>query len=241
LENLHFFLGIEVQHHNGALLLTQTKYIYSILDRTKMEGAKPNATPMATSKPLSKFDGASFEDPQLYRSIVGALQYVTISQPDISYVVNQVSQFMHAPTCVHWVAVKRILRYLKGTIEFGIAIKPSTSLSISSFFDSDWVGCLDDCKSTTGYLMFLGPNLISWSSKKQTTVARSSTEAEYRGLATVTVEIVWLQSLFIELGFQIPVPTIWCDNLGATFLTSNPAFQQEQNILSLITTLYVKK
>jgi hypothetical protein len=121
---------------------------------------------MATGKPLSKFDGATFEDQQLFRSIVGALQYVIISMPDISYVVNRVSQFMHAPTCVHWAAVKRILRYLKGTIDFGITIKPSSSFSITAFSDSDWAGCQNDRKSTTGYLVFLDPNLISWSSKK---------------------------------------------------------------------------
>jgi hypothetical protein len=92
---------------------------------------------------------------------------------------------MHAPTYVHWEAVKRILRYLKGTIDFGIEIKLSSSLSITTFSNSDWAGYPDDCKSTTGYLMFLCPNLISWSSKKQTMVTRSSTEAEYRGLAAV--------------------------------------------------------
>jgi hypothetical protein len=131
---------------------------------------------------------------------------------------------MRAPTTNHWAAVKRILRYLNETINYGHTITPSSSLNITAYSDSDWAGCPDDHKSTTGYLVFLGSNLISWSSKKQTTVARSSMEAEYRGLATVTAEVLWLQSIFQELGFSLSVLMLWCDNLGAKFLASNPTF-----------------
>jgi Reverse transcriptase (RNA-dependent DNA polymerase) len=212
LGELHFFLGIEVHHHDKALLLTQSKYIYSILDRAKMQGTKPNYTPMTTGKLLSKFNGAAFEDPHLFRSIVGALQYVTITRSDIFFIVNRVSQYMRSPTICYWAAVKRIHRYLKGTIEHGLMISPS-SLTITVFSDSYWAGCSDDHKSTTGYLVFLSNNLISWSPKKQTIVACSSTEAKYRGLATITAEVVWLKSLFKELGLTAPIPILWCDNL----------------------------
>jgi Reverse transcriptase (RNA-dependent DNA polymerase) len=156
LGQLYFFLGIKVHSTDTGLQLTQSKYIYTILDKAKMQGAKPNSTPMATEKPLSKLDGVAFEDPQLYRSMVGALQCVIISRPDISFVVNRVSQFMNTPTTVHWVAVKSILRYLKGTIDFGLSISAKSSLTITSYSNSDWVGCLDDRRSTTGYLVFLG-------------------------------------------------------------------------------------
>jgi hypothetical protein len=97
-------------------------------------------------------------------------------------------------------------------------------MEINAFADSDWAGCSDDCKSTSSYLVYLGDNLISWCSKKQSTVARSSTEAKYRGLTMVTVEVVWLQMVIHELGLMVPVTTLWCDNLGATFLASNPTF-----------------
>jgi Reverse transcriptase (RNA-dependent DNA polymerase)/gag-polypeptide of LTR copia-type/GAG-pre-integrase domain len=233
LGKLHFFLGIEVHPHDNGLLLTQSRYIYSILDRTHMHGAKPVNTPMATGLPLTKLSGAPFEDPHLYRSVVGALQYATITRPEISFAVNRVSQFMHSPSTCHWVAVKRILRYLKGTINYGLTIMPSTSLTLHAYADSDWAGCPDDRKSTTGYLVFLGQNLISWTSKKQTTVARSTTEAEYRGLAMVTAEVVWLQSVFRELGIQTSIPILWCDNLGATFLASNPAFHARTKHIEL--------
>jgi hypothetical protein len=128
------------------------------------------------------------------------------------------------PTSCHWAAVKRIIRYLKGSINYGLFIQPSSLLTIHTYADSDWVGCSDDRRSTTSYLVYLGSNLLSWSSKKQTTVARSSTEAEYRSLAMVTAEVVWLKNLFRELELVLPAPVLLCDNLGATFLASNSAF-----------------
>jgi Reverse transcriptase (RNA-dependent DNA polymerase) len=233
LGDLHFFLGIEVSKHEQGLLLTQSSYIYSILDRAHMQGAKPVTIPMATGTPLSKTVGEPLTDQHLYRSIVGALQYAIITRPEISFAVNRVSQFMHRPTTLHWAAIKRILRYLKGTLHKGLSIQPASQLTINAYTDSDWAGCPDDRRSTTGYLVFLGNNLISWTSKKQTTVARSSTEAEYRGLAMVTAEVVWLQSVFRELGVQTSVLILWCDNLGATFLASNPAFHSRTKHIEL--------
>ena len=125
----------------------------------------------------------------MYRSIVGALQYVTITRPEISFAVNKVCQFMHNPLEVHWQAAKRILRYLAGTMHFGLHFTKSKALSITAFCDADWGFDLDDRKSTSGYCVFLGNNLVSWSSKKQHTVSRSSTEAEFRSLAEVVAEV----------------------------------------------------
>jgi Reverse transcriptase (RNA-dependent DNA polymerase) len=192
LGDLHFFLGIEVNKHDNGLLLSQSRYIYSILDRTQIHGAKPVNTLMAIGPPLSKLSGEPFADPLLYRSVVGALQYATITKLEILFAVNRISQFMHSPSTCHWVAIKHILRYLKGTINYGLHIMPSTSFTLHAYADSDWAGCSDDRNSTMGYLVFLGQNLISWSSKKQTTFARSTTKAEYCGLIMVTAEVVWL-------------------------------------------------
>jgi Reverse transcriptase (RNA-dependent DNA polymerase) len=214
LDQLNYFLGIEVQRTAADLFLTQSQYIYLILDRANMQGAKSCSTPMSAGQALSKFDGSLLQDIHLYRSIVGALQYVTITRSNISFAVNRVSQFMHAPSSTHWQVVKRILRYLKGTIEYGLSITPVETLTIIAFADADWGGCPDDRKYTIGYLVFLESNLISWSSKKQTTIARSSTEAEFRGLASITAEVVWLKNLFCELGISITTPVQWCDNLG---------------------------
>jgi Reverse transcriptase (RNA-dependent DNA polymerase) len=215
-DNLYFFLRIEVNSFQQGLLLTQTSYIYSIMDRANMLGAKPINTPMATGAPLSKFTGEAFEDPSLYRSIVGVLQYATITRPILF--VNRVSQFMHVPSSDHWGVVKRILCYLKGTLHHGLYLQSSDNLTIHAFANLNWAGCPDDRKSTTGYLVFYGNNLISWCSKKQSTVACSSTEAEYRGLVMVTAEVVWLKSLILELGFDVSSSILRCDNMGATFL-----------------------
>jgi hypothetical protein len=149
------------------------------------------------------------------------------------FVVNKVSQFMHKSTTLHWVVVKRILRYLKGTLNYGITINASNDFNFHAFSDSDWAGCPNDRRSTTAYLIFLGPNLIFWCSKKQPTVARFSTEAEYRSLAMASAETIWLQSLLKELGYNTSPPTLWCDNLGATFLASNSVFHARTKYIEL--------
>ena len=156
---------------------------------------------------------------------MGALQYLPFTRPDICFAVNRVCQYMHAPTDYYWVAVKRILRYLKGTTSYGFHITRGTSFALHGFTDADWAGSIDDRKSTGGYLVFFGQTPISWKSGKQRTVARSSTEAEYKALADGTAEVIWLQYLLTDL--QVPsvsAPTIWCDNLGATYLSANPIF-----------------
>ncbi|KAJ8775401.1 hypothetical protein K2173_023166 [Erythroxylum novogranatense] len=148
-----------------------------------MQDANTVSTPACTTLKLSAFSGTSIPNPTLYRSIVGGLQYLSMTRSDISFSVNKASQFMHDPRDQHWQAVKRILRYLKATSAYGLLIKKS-STQLFAYSDSDWAGSIDDRKSTGSYALFVGCNLISWSSKKQRTVARSSTEAEYRALAS---------------------------------------------------------
>jgi histone deacetylase 1/2 len=150
---------------------------------------------------------------------------LTLTRPDISFAVNKVCQFLSQPTEVHWEAVKRILRYVKGTLQTGLQIRKSPLTGISIFTDADWAGDVDDRRSTSGFAVFVGPNLISWSSKKQPTVSRSSTEAEYKALANGAAEAKWVDSLLKELGVtKQRTPILWYDNLGATYLTANPVF-----------------
>jgi histone deacetylase 1/2 len=160
-----------------------------------------------------------------YRSTVGSLQYLTLTRPDLSFAVNKVCQFLSSPTEVHWESVKRILRYVRGTIDTGLHIQKSSSSLLSIFTDADWAGNVDDRRSTGGFAVFFGPNLVSWSARKQPTVSRSSTEAEYKALANGTAEGTWIQSLLKELRISQPrAPVLWCDNLGATYLAANPVF-----------------
>jgi hypothetical protein len=225
LGNLNFFLGVEVIRQAKGLLLSQQRYISDLLHRTKMTHAKPVHSPMSSSTSLSKFRGPSFSDKTLYRSIVGALQYLSFTRPDIAFAVNKVAQFMHDPRNDHWSAVKRILRYLKHSITYGLFISKCSSMHLSAFSDADWAGCPDDRKSTSGYCIYLGNNLISWSSKKQPTVSRSSTESEYKALANASAELLWVEYLLHDLGVFLPsAPTLYCDNIGATYLSSNPVY-----------------
>ncbi|KAJ0700404.1 putative RNA-directed DNA polymerase [Helianthus annuus] len=236
LGQLHYFLGVEVIHKKADFVLSQRKYIGDILHRSGLTDCKPISTPMSTSHVLLPDDSPPLDDPSRYRQTVGALQYVTLTRPDIAFAVNRVCQFMHAPTENHWAAVKRILRYLKGTMNMGLWFRHNTgyrlqafsdshwSTNVQAFSDSDWAGCPIDCRSTGGFAIYLGSNLISWSARKQRTVSRSSTESEYKAIADTVAELIWLKSLLQELGLHDAAPTLWCDNLGATYLTANPVF-----------------
>ncbi|XP_021985727.1 uncharacterized mitochondrial protein AtMg00810-like [Helianthus annuus] len=221
LGKLNYFLGLEVTYTQNGIFLNQSKYALDILTRAKMLDAKPAPTPLSTNVSFVS-TVTLFPDATFYRSIVGALQYLTITRPDISYAVNQVSQYLHAPTTTHFQEVKRILRYLKGTLAFGLHYTRPTTTSLLGYSDADWARCLETRRSTYGYSIFLGGNLISWSAKKQPTVARSSCESEYRAMANTAAEIVWITHLLQELHALPPNrPTILCDNQSAIFLTQN--------------------
>ncbi|CAM8954016.1 unnamed protein product [Rhodiola kirilowii] len=227
LGRLHYFLGIQVAYNSEGQILTQKKYALDLLHRAKMENCRPTTTPISTTEKLTKNSGQLLDgnDVLKYRSMVGGLLYLTLTRPDISFAVNKVCQFLSKPTSEHWEAVKRIMRYIKGTANMGLKFQYSSRTRLSIFTDADWAGCPDDRRSTGGFAIFFGPNLISWSAKKQPTVSRSSTEAEYKALANGTAEAIWIQSILKELGVQQKQPPIlWCDNLGATYLTANPVF-----------------
>jgi histone deacetylase 1/2 len=243
LGDLHFFLGIEVKKTSDGLLLTQEKYAQDLLARVGMLKCTSTPTPLSSSEKLALHDGTPLgsEDSTHYRSIVGALQYLTLTRPDLAFSVNKICQFLHAPTTAHWTAAKRILRYVHGTLKVGLTFQKSSSTLLSGFSDADWAGCLDDRRSTGGFAIFFGPNLISWSARKQATVSRSSTEAEYKALADATAELIWVEALLKELGVSLKQkPCLWCDNLGATYLSANPVFHAAQSILRLIFTLFEK-
>ncbi|KAI3673709.1 hypothetical protein L6452_39837 [Arctium lappa] len=233
LGDLNYFLGLEVAYMDNGLFLTQSKYASDILKKADLYDSKPVSTPLPPHASFTT-DGLPFKDPTLYRSLVGALQYLTITRPDLSYVVNQVSQFLKAPTADHFQSVKRILRYVKGTISFGLTYSRPHTNSIHGYSDADWARCLDTRRSTYGYSIYLGENIVSWSAKKQPTVSRSSCESEYRVMANTAAEIVWITHLLRELHALPPDrPTLLCDNKSALFMTQNPVSHKRAKHIDL--------
>ncbi|XP_021997220.1 uncharacterized mitochondrial protein AtMg00810-like [Helianthus annuus] len=231
--DLNYFLGLEVLYTHTGLFLTQAKYAADILLHAQLLEAKPVSTPLAPHESFSA-NGVPYSDPTLYRSLLGALWYLTITRPDISYAVNQLSQFLHHPTVDHFRAVKRLLRYVKDTISFGLTYSRPHSPSIIGYSDADWAHCLDTRRSTYGYSIFLGGNLVFWSAKKQPTVSRSSCEFEYQAMANTAAELVWITHLLRELHALPPDrPTLLCDNKSALFMTQNPVSHKRAKHIDL--------
>ncbi|XP_019179568.1 PREDICTED: uncharacterized protein LOC109174781 [Ipomoea nil] len=219
-----FFLGIETLKIGSGLMLSQRRYMKDLLNRAGMTDCKPLATPAAVTQAVTP-STQPYENPTHYRRLVEALQYLTITRPDLSYAVNRLCQFMHSPVDDHWALLKGVLQYIKGTLDYGLCLSASPSTAVHAFSDSDWAGCPVHRKSTSGYAVFLGSNLISWLSRKQCTIARTSTEAEYKTLADVSAKVTWVVSLLRELGLHSGDPaTLWCDNLGAIYLCANLVF-----------------
>ena len=171
--------------------------------------------------------GESFGDPGRYRRLVGKLNYLTITRPDISFPVSVVSQFLQSPCDSHWDAVIRILRYIKSTPGQGVLYENRGHTQVIGYTDADWAGSPTDRRSTSGYCVFIGGNLISWKSKKQHVVARSSAEAEYRAMALATCELIWLRHLLQELRFgKDEQMKLIRDNQAALHIASNPVFHE---------------
>jgi hypothetical protein len=225
LGDLHYFLWIEVTKIQGGILLSQSKYATEILQRAGMMKCKPIDTPLLVSEKLPAYEGDVLrpEEAMRYHSLVGGLQYLTLTCPDLAFSVNKVCQYLHSPTTKHLTAAKRILRYVRGTLDMGLRIVKSPFMLVSGFLDADWARCLDDRRSIGGFAIFLGSNLVSWSVRKQPTISRPSTE--YKSLVNATAEIIWIQSLLEELKLvKYAMMTLRCDNLGATYLSANPIF-----------------
>ena len=219
LGTLNYYLGLEVSSFANGLFLSQAKYAHNILAHAQLLDCKPTTTLMVVSKQLSN-DGDAFTNPTLYHSMVGALQYLTITHPDLTHVVNFVNRYMQSPTVHHFQTLKCILRYVKGTLHYGLYFSSFSPTSLTTYSDADWAGCPDTHCSTSSYAMFLGDNLISWSAKKQPTISRSSCESEHRVLAHTASKVVWITHLLRDLKVSLSHKSLLlCDNKSAIFLT----------------------
>nr|GEU34199.1 ribonuclease H-like domain-containing protein [Tanacetum cinerariifolium] len=224
--SLNYFLGISAQRSTSGLFLSQSKFTEKILERAHMQNYNPCRTPIDTESKLG-LDGDPVNDPTLYHSLAGALQYLTFTRPDLSYVVQQVCLYMHDPRDPHFTALKRILRYVHGTFDYGLQLYVSSTTQLSAYTDSDWAGCPVTRRFTSGYCVFLGDNLLLWSAKRQITLSRSSAEAEYRGVANVVAETAWIRNFLCELHTPLFAATlVYCDNVSVVYMSANPVQHQ---------------
>lgn len=227
LGSLKYFLGIEVARNSDGLFLCQRKYTLDILTECGMLGARPSAFPMAQQHGLSVDSGEPLEDPTQYRRLIGRLIYLTITRPELCYSVHILSQFMQSPRQPHWNAAVRVLRYLKQNPGQGIFLRKPTSLQLAGYCDSDWASCPTTRRSVTGYFVTLGGCPVSWKTKKQNTVSRSSAEAEYRAMASATSELLWLRALLRSFNIHHAEPMqLFCDNQAALHIAANPVFHE---------------
>lgn len=223
---LTYYLGIEVKQYKGGITLKQEAYAKNLLSKTKMKDCNPTRAPMEHKLKLRQNGEGDWVNPTEYRSIVGALRYLTHTRPDITFVVGIVSRYMEKPTSQHLQAIKHILRYIKGTLDFGLRYtKGEENVSLTGYTDSDLANDLDNRRSTGGMAYYVINSLITWASQKQRCVALSSCEAEFMVATLATCQGIWLRRLLREItGQNVPPVEIKVDNRSSLDLMKNPVF-----------------
>ncbi|KAJ8641623.1 hypothetical protein MRB53_018317 [Persea americana] len=241
LGKMTFFLGMEVKQTQNEIFICQHKYAKEILKKFNMEECKPKATPMNQKEKFCKEDGAAKVDERLYRTLIGCLMYLTATRPDIMNAVSILSRYMHSASEIHFQAAKRIVRYIKGTVDYGLRFCQVKSFTLHGYSDSDWAGCVDDMRSTSGYCFSFGSAIFSWCSKKQEAIAQSTAEAEYVAAAAAVNQALWLRKLMADLYMEQKESTqilamadlhmeqkertqILVDNQAAISIANNPVF-----------------
>ncbi|KAL0558735.1 hypothetical protein IC582_003317 [Cucumis melo] len=215
------FLGLQIKQKNDGIFISQEKYARNMVKKFGLEQARNKRTPAATHVKLTKDTQGAKVDHKLYGSIVGSLLYLTASRPDIAYAIGICARYQANPHITHLEAIKRILKYVHGTSDFGMMYSYDTTPTIVGYCDADWTGSADDPKSTSGGCFFLENNLISWLSKKQNCVSLSTAEAEYIATGSGCTQLIWMKNMLLEYGFDQDTMTFYCDNMSAIDISKN--------------------
>ena len=224
---LSYYLGLEVKQGPGEITICQSAYANKIVEISGMKGCNPVDTPMEQHLKLLPGKPELVSNATKYRSIIGSLRYLVNSRPDLAFSVGMVSRFMETPNSEHWAAVKRIIRYVAGTTEFGCKFVKGSNSELLGYTDSDHAGDIEKRKSTTGMVFFLGGNIITWNSQKQRVVSLSSCESEYIAAATGACQGVWLSRLLADLtNSEVKKFRLLIDNKSALELSKNPVYHE---------------
>jgi hypothetical protein len=219
---LNYFLGFQVKKLKDDTFISQMKYTQDLIKRFGMKDVKPAKTPMGTDGHVDLNKGGKSVDQKARRSMIGSLLYLYASRPDIMLSVCMCARFQSDPKECHLMAVKRILRYLVATPCFGIWYPKGSTFDLIGYSDSDYAGCKVDRKSTSGTCQFLGRSLVSWSSKKQTSVALSTAEAEYVAAGQCCAQLLWMRQTLRDFGYNLSKVSLLCDNESAIRMADNP-------------------
>ncbi|GJV97678.1 retrovirus-related pol polyprotein from transposon TNT 1-94 [Tanacetum coccineum] len=218
---MSFFLGLQVSQSPGGIFINQSKFALEILKKFRMDSCDPVDTPMVDRLKLDEDPLGIPVDQTRFWSMVGSLMYLTASRPDLVFVVCMCARYQASPTKKHLEALKRVFRYLRGTINWGLWYPKDTAMALTAYADADHAGCQDTRRSTSGSAQFLGDKLVSWSSKKQKSTAISTTEAEYIAMSGCCAQILWMRSQLSDYGFAFNKIPLYCDNHSAIALCCN--------------------
>lgn len=233
---LKHYLGIDISYdrQRGSVAMCQSHLVLNILRRFDMESCKPSNTPMEAKLALQPHvESKTNLTSAPYRQLIGSIMYLMLcTRPELSFSIGSLSKFLSQATDDHWKNAKRVLRYLKGTANKKLIYRNANELPIMAYCDADWASAFDR-KSTSGYVIFLGGNLISWASKKQTVIALSSTEAEIIAAAEAMREILWVRNILSSFGITVPTPVLYCDSQPAIFIANNGGFNGRSKHMDL--------